>query len=195
MKRSLVLLLLLAGCAAPTAPPPVTTPAPQAQRELGPGRVTATALNVREEATTDAAALTMVRRGDMLQIIEEKEGWYRVRLASGQTGWVSAQYVSLGTTAPPPTGRRRAGCPPDSDYAFEKAPMPSFSENGGHGLVVVDATVNTQGSVTSTKIVSNTTGDAALAAIAEREIRGARFIAPVRNCVKRTFIFTYKRAF
>ncbi|MGZ8868248.1 MAG: SH3 domain-containing protein [Thermoanaerobaculia bacterium] len=195
MKRVLVLLLLLAGCAAPPAPPPVASPTPKPQRELGPGRVTATALNVREEATTDAAALTMVRRGDTLQIVEEKEGWYRVRLASGQTGWVSAQYVSLGTAASAPAGRRRSGCPPDSDYAFEKAPLPSFSENGGHGLVVVEASVTAQGSVTSAKVVSNTTGDAALAAIAEREIRSARFIAPVQNCVKRTFIFTYKRAF
>ena len=194
MKRVLVLLLLLAGCAAPPAPPPVAAPVPQPQREPGPGRVTATALNVREEATTDSPALTMVRRGDTLHVIEEKDGWYRVRLASGQTGWVSAQYVSLGS-APAPAARRRAGCPPDSDYAFEKAPMPSFSENGGHGLVVVEANVNTEGTVTATKVVSNTTGDAALAAIAEREIRGAKFIAPVRNCVKRTFIFTYKRAF
>jgi TonB family protein len=174
----------------------VAAPVPQPQRELGLGRVTATALNVREEPTTDAPALTMVRRGDTLHVLEEKEGWYRVRLASGQTGWVSAQYVTLGTAAAAPAGRRRAGgCPPDSDYAFEKAPLPSFSENGGHGLVVVEANVNAQGSVTSTKVVSNTTGDAALAAIAEREIRGAKFIAPVRNCVKRTFIFTYKRAF
>ena len=36
---------------------------------------------------------------------------------------------------------------------------------------------------------------AALASIAEKEIRSAKFIPPVRDCVKRSFIFTYKRAF
>ena len=150
------------------------------------------ALNVREEPSSDAPILTTVRRGATLQLLEEKDGWYRVRVASGGVGWVSSKYVAMG--APPPR-RGRRGCPPDSDYAFEKSPLPSFSEDGRHGLVVVDANVNTDGAVTSTKVVSNNTGDAALAAIAEREIRAAKFIAPVRKCVKRSFVFTYKRAF
>lgn len=192
MKQLFICVLLAVGCSAPPPPKPVVAPAPQIQRELGAGHVTATALNVREEPSADAPALTMVRRGDTLQLLEEKDGWYRVRVASGGVGWVSAKYVAMG--APPPR-RRRAGCPPDSDYAFEKSPLPSFSEDGRHGLVVVDANVNTDGAVTSTKVVSNNTGDAALAAIAEREIRAAKFIAPVRNCVKRSFVFTYKRAF
>ena len=193
MKRFLVAVLFVAGCSAPPPPEPVTVPppSPQTQRELGAGYVTATALNVREEPTTDGAVLTMLQRGASLELIEEKEGWYRVRVASGQTGWVSAQYVSRGT-AP---ARRRRGCPPDSDYAIEKSPMPSFSEVGPHGLVVVEANVNTGGEVTSTRVMSNTTGDPALAAKAEREIRSARFSPPVRDCVKRAFIFTYKRAF
>ena len=193
MKRFLVAVLVVAGCSAPPPPEPVTVPAPssRAQGELGPGHVTATALNVREEPTTDSAVLTMLRRGASLQLIEEKEGWYRVRVASGRTGWVSAQYVARGT-AP---ARRRGGCPPDSDYAIEKSPMPSFSEDGPHGLVVVEANVNTSGEVTLTKVLSNTTGDPALGAKAEREIRSARFTPPVRDCVKRSFIFTYKRAF
>jgi len=193
VKRFLVAALVVTGCSAPPPPEPVTvpSPSPQIQRELGPGHVTATALNVREEPNTDSAVLTMLRRGAPLELIEEKEGWYRVRVASGQTGWVSVRYVSRGT--PPP--RRRGGCPPDSDYAFEKSPLPSFSEDGHHGLVVVEASVNTNGDVTSTKVLSNTTGDPALAAKAEREIRSAKFTPPVRDCVKRAFIFTYKRAF
>jgi hypothetical protein len=165
--------------------------------DLGAGRVTATALNVRADATTDAEILTMVRRGDTLTLLGERDGWYQIRLASGQTGWVSAQYVSRGREmpAPVPSRRRALGCPPDSDYAFEKAPTPSFSDRGAHGIVIVEANVNASGAVTSTKVVSNTTGDETLAFLAEREIREARFIPPVRNCVKRAFIFTYKRAF
>lgn len=49
--------------------------------------------------------------------------------------------------------------------------------------------------VTATKVVTNGTGDEALAFLAEKEIRSASFEAPVRNCVRRSFIFTYKRTF
>ncbi|HUP46151.1 MAG TPA: SH3 domain-containing protein [Thermoanaerobaculia bacterium] len=191
MRRStLLLLLVLAACASPPPPQPAVVPAP----DLGSGRVTATALNVRADASTDAEVLTLVRRGDELSLIEEHDGWYRVRLPSGESGWVSARYVSRGGRMPAPQPRR-PGCPPDSDYAFEKSPMPSFSDRGAHGLVIVEANVNTNGVVTSTRVLSNNTGDETLAFLAEREIREARFIPPVRNCVRRPFLFTYKRAF
>jgi len=112
-----------------------------------------------------------------------------VRLATGEVGWVASQHVSSGKA------RSRKGCAPASEYAFVKAPLASFSESGPHGLVVIDATVNTKGDVTATKVISNSTGDESLAAKAEREIRSAKFTPPYRDCVPRTFIFTYKRSF
>ena len=93
------------------------------------------------------------------------------------------------------TQTRRSGCPPDSDYAFLEAPTPSFAEGGPHGLVVVEANVNAKGIVTSTKLISNGTGDEAMAFLAEREIKAAKFSAPIRNCQPRAFIFTYRRSF
>ncbi|HEV7240866.1 MAG TPA: hypothetical protein VGQ36_16630 [Thermoanaerobaculia bacterium] len=51
------------------------------------------------------------------------------------------------------------------------------------------------GSVTNTKLVSNGTGDEALAFLAQREIQGAKFSPPIRNCAPRSFIFTYTRTF
>jgi len=78
----------------------------------------------------------------------------------------------------------------------KKSTGPSFSDRPtAHGVVTVDANVDTRGIVTSTRLISNTTGDPALAALAEKEIRNARFVAPVRNCVAKAFIFTYKRSF
>ena len=192
MKRVLAILFLTTACATPPAPQPAPVQAPEPQT-LGAARVNATALNVRAEPSVDAEILTTLRRNAPLTLLEERGSWYSVRLASGQTGWVSAQFVSRGDAVQP--ARRRGGCPPDSDYAFEKSPMPSFSEHGAHGIVMIEANVNTSGDVTSTRVMSNTTGDPALAVIAEKEIRSAKFIAPVRDCVKRAFIFTYKRAF
>ncbi|HVS31335.1 MAG TPA: SH3 domain-containing protein [Thermoanaerobaculia bacterium] len=186
-----VLLVALAACSRPPAPEvipePVTAPA---GRVTGSVQVTASTLNVRAGASANDEIVTRVRRGTRLDVIEESKGWLRVRLASGQTGWVSSQHVSRGDAAP-----RRRGCPPNSDYSFVKAPVPAFSDSDSHGLVVIEAAVNTAGVVTSTKVTMNSTGDPALAALAEREIRSATFRAPVVNCVTRSFIFTYKRSF
>ena len=194
MKRLIAFLLLAAACSSPSPAPQTAPPVPAPALTLGAARVAATALNVRAEPSADADILTTLRRNASLTLMEERNGWFSVKLASGQIGWVSAQYVTRGD-APLPAPRRREGCPPDSDYAFEKTPTPSFSDSGAHGMVIIEASVNTSGEVTTTRIMSNTTGDTALAAIAEKEIRSAKFIAPVRNCVAQRFVFTYKRAF
>ncbi len=201
MRRVLFALTLLAvfRCAAPpppeAVPEPVAPPPPVVQEEkvIGKVRVTASALNVRAEASTDASILTQVKKGQSLDVLREGESWVKVRLASGETGWVAARFVSSGDTTRRPT--KRGGCPPDSDYAITEAPMLAFSDRGAHGLVVVEATVNAKGVVTATKLVSNGTGDETLAFLAEREIKGAKFSPPIRNCVPRAFIFTYRRTF
>ena len=205
---SLILLLtLLVSCAAPApAPEPVPapvveTPRPQApveEKVLRSVRVTASALNVRSEASTDAEVVAQVRRNTALDVLAENESWVKVRLASGETGWVAARFVSSGSgsnSAKAPATKSRKGCPADSDYAFTETPTPSFSDRGAHGIVVVEANVNASGNVTRTRIVSNSTGEESLAFLAEREIKGAKFSPPIRNCVPRAFVFTYRRAF
>jgi len=89
----------------------------------------------------------------------------------------------------------KTSCPADSDFAFVETPVLTFSDRGGHGIVVVDANVNTKGRVMATRVVSNSTGDEALAFLAEREIKSAKFLPPIRNCAPREFVFTYRRTF
>jgi uncharacterized protein YgiM (DUF1202 family) len=156
--------------------------------------VKATALNVRDGGSPDAAILTTVQRGEKLTVLSDAGDWLQVELANGKRGWVSAQHVQAEGLRPV-SKRRRPGCPADSDFAFVKTPTLSFSDTPRPGLVVIDATVNAKGDVVSTKVVSNSTGDASLASLAEREIRAAKFSAPVRDCVPRTFVYTYKRTF
>jgi uncharacterized protein YgiM (DUF1202 family) len=155
-------------------------------------RVNVSTLNVRSEASASAEIIGRVRRGERLTLISESGDWLRVRLNDGTAGFVSAQHVVRDGAASRP---RRGGCPPDSDYSFVNTPKPSFSEGGAHGMIVIEATVDARGNVTATRVVSNETRDASLASLAEREIRAARFAPPIRNCVARAFIFTYKRAF
>lgn len=157
--------------------------------------VTASALNVRSEASVDAQILMQVRRGTAVTALARGESWTRVRLANGTTGWAASQYLSEQRNAPAATARRSGSCPPDSDYAFVDTPRLIFSDSGAHGLVVIEANVSASGSVTRTRVVSNTTGDDSLGSLAAREIEAAKFSAPIRNCSPRAFIFTYRRTF
>ncbi len=192
------MLFVLAGCGG-SAPAPSTAPAresataaPSAETVIGSVKVSAATLNVRAQASADSAILGHIRRGARLSVLADSGEWLRIRMADGTVGWVSSQHVVReGATARP----RRSGCPPDSDYSFVTTPRPEFSQSQAHGIVKVDASVDAKGNVISTRIVSNGTGDESLGALAEREIRGARFSPPVRNCVGKPFIFSYKRSF
>lgn len=195
-----LVLLLLASCSsnAPApAPAPERVPVAPAQatpeeRAIGTVRVNVSTLNVRREASVSAEVVGHVRRGERLTLVADAGEWLRVKLNDGTTGWVSSQHVVRDGAA---ASLRHAGCPPDSDYSFVNAPRPSFSEGGAHGMVVIEASVDARGIVTTTRVVSNETHDDALAELAGREIRGARFAPPIRNCVPKAFFFTYKRAF
>jgi uncharacterized protein YgiM (DUF1202 family) len=202
---TIVLVALLESCGSTPAPIPapvevttVTVPAPEPP-PLGVVRVTASTLNVRREPSTTADVVFQTKRGDHLTLVSVGNDWMQVELANGNRGWVSAQFVTRDHAEPAastsrPT-HRGSGCAPDSDYRFVKTPTPVFSDSGAHGLVVVEGNVDSSGKVLSTRVLSNTTGDGSLAFMAERELKGATFEAPVRNCVARAFIFTYTRTF
>jgi hypothetical protein len=195
-------LAVLGRCAAPAPPSPAPAPepepapvtAPTEPAAVGSVHVTVATLNVRKEPATTAEVVAQVKKGDKLALLATRADWSNVRLAGGATGWVSSKLVSNGEVAP--TSRRRGNCAPDSEYRFVQAPVPAFSDNSTvHGIVTVEANVNTQGVVMSTKVVSNTTGDEAAGVLTEHEIRKAKFAPPVRNCVPKAFIFTYRRSF
>jgi len=203
MKR-FALVLLFAACTA--APPPAPTPAPPppapvaapqsaAETPIGSGRVNASTLNVRSEPSLQGDVIGHARRGERVTILGESGEWIRVRTGGGEVGWVSSQHVARDDAATSSASRGRRGCPPDSDYRFLTPPRPSFNENGPHGVVAIEASVNAEGVVLSTRVVSNTTGQEAFAAIAAREVKEAKFAPPVRSCVARAFLFTYRRAF
>ena len=159
--------------------------------------MTGSTVNVRREGSTSADILGQVKRGERLTLLQSGADWMQVRLADGTTGYVARSLVS---TTPPSSAAaasrpRRGNCPGDSDFRFLTTPTPAFAEGGPHGLVVVEATVDTRGTVTSTRVVSNDTGEPSLGALVEREIRAAKFAPPIRDCVPKAFIYTYKRTF
>jgi peptidoglycan DL-endopeptidase CwlO len=58
-------------------------------------RVITTTLKVRDKASIDAPILTLVAMGDDLNVREEKDGWIKVYYSNTESGYVSADYVSL----------------------------------------------------------------------------------------------------
>ncbi len=58
--------------------------------------VTTTTLKVRKDATTDSAVLGLVPGGDILNVLEEVEGWVKVDVEDGP-GYVSTDYVNVYT--------------------------------------------------------------------------------------------------
>lgn len=198
-----VALLFVCSCAAPppapvAAPemPVVPAPAPVEESVSGTVRVTASALNVRREPSSDGEVIAQVKKGTALGVLRSDESWMKVRLADGSIGWVAERFVAReGASQKKRAPAKRGSCPADSDFAFLEMPTPTFSDSGAHGLVVVEATVNTKGIVTAAKVIANGTGDEALAFLTVREIKSAKFSPPIRDCGPRAFIYTYRKTF
>ncbi len=62
------------------------------------GKVTATELNIRKSASSDADKLRSVKKGTKLTILETDGDWYKVRFGK-VVGYVSKSYVSVSGTA------------------------------------------------------------------------------------------------
>jgi TonB family protein len=191
MRKLLIAVMILAACSTPPQPAPETAPpsTPGQEPAIGTVRVSANTLNVRREASASSDVIAQVRKGERLALLSSGDQWDRIRLGTGEIGFVSIDHVIREGV------RARRGCPADADYQFAKTPTPAFSDSGAHGVVTVEANVDKGGNVTSTKLIGNTTGDEALGVLAQREIRDAKFSPPIRNCVPKAFIFTYKRSF
>jgi len=69
-------------------------------------RVTVNALNLRSSPSTEAERITLLPLGTLAEVITESGEWIQIRLSSGQTGWVFAEFVLIFNrqAAPPTTG-------------------------------------------------------------------------------------------
>ncbi|WP_078579007.1 N-acetylmuramoyl-L-alanine amidase [Salipaludibacillus agaradhaerens] len=60
---------------------------------LGSGKVTATSLNVRSSASTEADIIDSLSRGTTIELLSESNGWYEVETEKGN-GYIHGSYVS-----------------------------------------------------------------------------------------------------
>lgn len=50
-------------------------------------------LRVRERPSTSSSEVGRVNPGDELDLLDEENGWYKIKLTDGKEGWVSGQYA------------------------------------------------------------------------------------------------------
>jgi beta-N-acetylglucosaminidase len=65
------------------------------------GKVTASALNVRQAPTTSSRVIAQVKNGQQVVIKETKENWYYIENGT-KDGWVYSKYVSTQPSVQPP---------------------------------------------------------------------------------------------
>ncbi|UTR16198.1 N-acetylmuramoyl-L-alanine amidase [Salipaludibacillus sp. LMS25] len=61
--------------------------------QVGSGRVTATRLNVRSSASTEAEIIGSLTRGTTVELLSESSGWYKVETENGN-GYIHGSYVN-----------------------------------------------------------------------------------------------------
>ncbi|WP_139906105.1 C40 family peptidase [Clostridium thermarum] len=59
------------------------------------GIVTASKLNVRTGPSTSYSVMHTLWQGNNVKVIGESNGWYKIQLSDGRTGWVSGTYLKL----------------------------------------------------------------------------------------------------
>ncbi len=99
----------LGAIPAPPGPPGLnigvnTNPTTAVAKSLASGPtalVSVSSLNIRTTPSKNSAVQTVVQQGENLTILGHKNGWYRVQLADGTTGWVIAAGLGMGPAAAP----------------------------------------------------------------------------------------------
>lgn len=177
MKRLLfVLLVVLAACKQEVVP------APPAHETLEIAYVGAPELSVHSKTDDASPVVTKFLNGESVSILSKKGDWVEVRTTDG-SGWAHA--ADLTNAA----GAKAEEANPTPK--FRKPPSP-VTQPGIHGTVYIEAAVNTDGDVTHTTIISNTTGSEAIALQNEAALKQSKFYPIVQKGQKKDFLYYYR---
>ncbi|HEX7190500.1 MAG TPA: SH3 domain-containing protein [Thermoanaerobaculia bacterium] len=165
-------------CSREAAVPP---PAP-ARETIEVAYVGAPELAVHSKADDNSPVVTKFLNGESVSVLAKKGDWVEVRTTDG-SGWAHAADLTNAAGAKAeeanPTPR------------FRKPPSP-ISEPGAHGTVYIEAAVNTDGDVTHTQLITNTTGSALLAEKNEAALKQSKFYPIVQKGEKKDFLYYYR---
>jgi uncharacterized protein YgiM (DUF1202 family) len=170
MKPLAVLLLLLVACKEEqrTVTPTTTMDMrdPIAVKYVG-----APELKVRAQANDDAPILATYQNGEAISILVDKGEWVEVRTGD-RAGWARSTDLTDAAGA--------VAQEENPEPKFRVMPMP-VSAPSARGEIYIEADVNTDGEITATRMITNTTGSPTLAAQNLAALKTAKFHPIVQN--------------
>ena len=173
----LTLLLLAFGCKR-EAPVTATT---DTRDPIEVAYVGAPESQVHAKANDNSRVETTFLNGESVSVLSRKGDWVEVRTAAG-SGWAHAAEL---------TNAANAKKEEDNPTPKFRTPPSPVVQPGAHGSIFIEANVNDQGEVTSTKVIVNETGLAALAAQNEAALKQARFYPIVKKGQRVPFVYDY----
>jgi uncharacterized protein YgiM (DUF1202 family) len=176
MKHCLFALLILTACSQEPADT-TDTREPIATQYVGGGE-----MPVHKLPNDKSYVISRYQHGESVPVMSRRGDWTEVQTAMGN-GWVhtsdlaSAEEAAMSKDNPNPK--------------FEHPPSP-ISAPGTHGTIYIEADVNTDGAVSNTTIIQNTTGSESLAAQNAAALQRAKFYPIVIRGEAKPFKYYYR---
>ena len=176
--RLLLPTILLLSCR--NEPPVTVTTDTRAPIEVG--YVGAPELQVHKRMDDASPVITTYLNGETVSLLARKGDWVEVKTAT-ESGWAHAADLTNAENA--------ALDQKNPNPKFRIMPSPVV-QPGAHGTIFIEANVNDQGEVVSTKVITNSTGSDGLAAQNEAALRRGRFYPIVQKGKRTPFVYYYR---
>ena len=176
MKR-IALLLFLIGCA--KEPELIST---DTREPIDFAYVTGMKLDVHTLADDNSPIIATYQPSEGIAILEKRGEWVQVRVGD-RAGWARA--AGLGSAA-------QAKISNDNPTARFRTPAPTVPAPSAKGDIYMEADVNTDGDVTSVRILSNETGKDDLAALNADALKQAKFYPIVVKGARKPFKYYHR---
>ncbi len=137
---------------------------------------------VRHRPDDRSPVVTHYQHSESVPILARKGDWAEVRTAMG-SGWVrQSELVSA---------EEAAQSKENPNPRFQHPPAP-VSAPGAHGTVYIEADVNTDGDITKTTIIENTTGSTGLAEQNAFALKRSKFYPIIIRGERKPFKYYYR---
>lgn len=180
MKRAAFLFLLFAfSC----KQEPVVTETVDTREPVGVWYVGAPAgMKVRQQPNDAAPEIAAYQSGEAISVLAQKGDWAEVRVGVG-SGWAKMADLT--------DAEGKAKLENNPEVRFRIMPLP-VSAPSAHGEVYIEADVNTDGDVTATRILINTTNSPALASQNAAALMSAKFYPIVQKNERKPFKYYHR---
>jgi len=168
----------LAGCSEEPVPVPI-------RESIGTMYVSSDQAPVLERPDASGATLTTFKAGEAATILAVKDQWAEVRLDIDRSGWIAKEHLMDQSD-----GAEMRSTP--TDIKFRRPPSPIFRAGSAKGVILLEASVDENGNVTTVRILSNTTGSPELERLNRDELLRAKFYPLISAGRKTQFVYSHR---